>query len=317
VIWHDPNDDRVYVAAPTAEGLLLFTRSESGAWSVRNLSAETRGAHAPTHGLTTFTSVDGVVVVAGLSESGRLVAFEQTFVRPGAPPTFAYRDISGDLDSQGMQTPRFDSLISYVTTWDSWHLAGIDSQGRIHSVWLNRHVEGFAKWRVDDLTATTGAPAIAGQLAVTLTTWGGINLTGLDTGGQLLTTWWVPEFGGDWRVSNLTEQLGGAPLAGGNVSGYTTPWGGLNYVGLDAGGRVVVYWWAPTVTDWSATPLLPESVPSEDLPTGKLTSSSSDAGTLNVYGAAADGDVVRLSWEPGASEAGWTAENLSEVAERR
>jgi hypothetical protein len=316
VIWHDPADGQVYVAAPTAEGLLLFARTAGGHWTVRNLNAETGAPDAPTHALTSFTSVGGVVVIAGITGSGRIVAFEETFARPGVPPTFSFRDLSADLESQGMHTPRVDALISYVTTWDSWHLAGIDDAGRIQSVWINRHVDGFTKWRVDDLSASTGAPSIGGQLAVTLTSWGGINLTGLDADGNLLTTWWVPAFAGEWRVNNLTEQFGGAKFSGASVSGYTTPWGGLNYVGLDDAGRVTVYWWAPGAADWNVSPLLPDSTPSEQLPTGKLTSAASQSGTLNVFGSAAGGDVIRMSWQPDAADTPWTAENLTDVAQR-
>ncbi len=320
VIWVDPRDNLTYVAVPSSEGLLLFTHLTTpvNMWTVRNLSTETGATSSPTHGLTQFISTGGTVVISGLTAEGRIVAFQVTREDSDTGgPGFDFLDISSDLESQGMQTPDLESLISYVPTWDSWHLAGIDADGRIQSVWINTHTEGFTKWRTDDLTSVTGAPAITGQLAVTLTSWGGINLTGLNDDGNLLTTWWVPEFGGEWRVNNLTEQFGGSPFVNGNVSGYTTPWGGLNYVGLNEDGRVVVYWWAPAVTDWSVTPLLPESVPSEDSPRGKLTSSASAAGTLNVYGAGENGDVFRLSWSAAQSETGWTAENLSELATRQ
>jgi hypothetical protein len=314
VIWVDPKDNLTYVAAPTDAGVLLFARSSTGVWSFRNLTTETNASASPTHGFVQFTSVGGVVVVAGITATDEIIAFQQTLANtPGGGPAFKSVDISADLTSQGMTSPVLSSLISYVPTWDAWHLAGIDASGRIQSVWINLTVTGFSKWRSDDLTAITGAPAIQGQLAVTLTPWGGINLTGLDTGGNLLTTWWVPQFVGNWLVDNLTSVVNGANFVAGKVIGYGTSWGGLNYIGLTTDGTVTAYWWAPGVTSWSVTPLLPAGVPSSNRPTGNLTSYPSNAGTLNVFGTSSSDDVIRMWWNPGGLDT-WTAENLTNTA---
>lgn len=312
VTWVDPKDNLTYVAAPTASGLILFARSAQGVWTVRNLATESGATDIPTRSLTSFTSVGGIVVVAGLTEDGRIVAFQQILGQvSGGGPAFKFVDISADLTSQGMTTPALENLISYVPSWDTWHMAGIDTSGRVQSVWIAP--AQFTKWRTDDLTEITGAPSMKGQLAVTLTSWGGINLTGLDSGGKLQTTWWVPSFGSAWLVNDLTTQFNGTPLIEGNVSGYTTPWGGLNYVGLGADGTVMVYWWSPGMSDWAVSPLLPDNTSSEDRPTGALTSSSSAAGTLNVYGINDDGEVLRMWWKPGLADH-WAVENLSELS---
>lgn len=317
VIWTDPKDGLTYVAAPSDAGLLLFTRAADGTWSFRNLSAETGASSSPTGNLTQFTSIrQKIVVIAGITDDGRVVAFRQTLLTT-SPGVYAYTfvDISADLESQGQTTPDLAGLTSYVPSWDTWHLAGVDTLGRIQSIWINTNNPNFTKWRANNLSAITGSPAISGQLAVTLTSWGGINLTGLDSAGNLLTTWWIPRFGGQWAISNLTTLYSGPQLVGGNLTAYTTPWGGINYVGLDAGGTVRVYWWIPRFQgQWAVSPLLPAGTPSTNIPTGALTSSSSPAGTLNVYGTNADGNVLRMAWQPGPGNV-WEIEDLTTIAE--
>jgi predicted outer membrane repeat protein len=315
-IWVDPKDGLTYVAAPTEDGLLLFSRSAQGTWTFRNLTTETSATSTPARDLTHFISIrQRIVVIAGITQDGRVVAFQQTLATtPGGGPEFRFVDISADLEAQSQQTPDLASLTSYVPRWDTWHLAGVDAQGRIQSIWINTNNPNFIRWRTDNLSAITGAPAIAGQLTVALTSWGGINLTGLDTNGNMLTTWWVPRFGGQWAISNLTTLYNGPKLIGGNITAYTTPWGGINYVGLDVTGTVRVYWWVPSFGgQWAISRLLPQGTPQESVPTGALTSSSSTAGTLNVYGLNADGNVLRMSWQPGGVNI-WNIEDLTEIA---
>ncbi len=314
VLWTDPKDGLTYVAATSASGLILFTRSSTGEWSFRNLTTETGATSSPIGNLTQFTSIrQRIVFIAGITEGGDIVAFKQSLTTvAGGGPDFDFVDISADLASQGQMTPQFTSMISYVPSWDTWNLAGIDNLGRIQSVWINP--SKFTRWRTDNLSAITNAPAISGQLAVTLTTWGGINLTGLNGAGHLVTTWWVPRFAGQWAVSNLTALHGGSPLIGGNLTAYTTPWGGINYVGRDAEGTIRVYWWIPRFADqWAISSLLPSDTPAASVPTGALTSSCSAAGTLNVYGTNANGNVLRMGWQPGLGSV-WTIEDLTAIA---
>jgi hypothetical protein len=313
VIWVDPKDGLTYVAAPSAFGLILFTRSAGGAWTSRNLSTQTGATNSPVDGLTRFTTVASrIVVVAGLTADGKIVAFQQTLgTAPGGGPAFKFVDISADLTARGQETPRFArGMISYVPSWDTWHLAGIDTSGNIQSVWFNPRK--FTSWRTDNLSAITGAAALSGQLTVTLTSWKAINLTGLNTEGEVVTTWWIPRFRGNWANNNLTEEYDGSALASGNITGFVSPWGSMNYVGINSSGQVTVYWWTP-VRKWVVSLLVPATTPTESVPSGALTSTATSGGTLNVYGNNADGDVLRISW-PKPDGAGWNIENLTDIA---
>lgn len=309
ILWVDPKDNLVYVAVPTSSGLLLFSRSATGTWSFRNLTDELDAPRTPTHGLVHLISNNQIVIVAGVTDNNEIVAFQQTLeTATGGGPAFEFTDISGDLSAQGMQTPVVTNLISFVTSWNTWHFAGIDSAGQIHAVWID--VAIFSEWRTDNLSAQYGALPVEGQLAVTLTPWGGINLTALDSAGNLLTTWWVP--GNEWLNANLTQSANGGTFSSGRITGYGTPWGGINYIGIGADGEVVGYWWAPDVDVWNTGPFLPSDVPEAHLPTGSLTNHSSAAGTLNIFGTTDAGDAIRMWWEPGA--AAWTVEDLTELA---
>lgn len=313
VIYVDPKDGLFYVAATTTDGFVLFQRSATGVWSARNLSDELSTNLYPSQDLATITTVGGLVLIAGITSNNLIVAFQQTGQQtPGNQPAFTFVNISSDLAAQGMTTPVLTNLIGYVPTWDSWHFAGIDSAGDIQGVWVSP--ASFTQWRVDNLSTITGAPTVTGQLAVTQTPWGGINLTGLGASGNVLTTWWVPNFGADWRVNDLTDMFGALPFTGGRISGLSTPWGGLSYAGLDAQGRVYVYWWAPEQQDWQVTPLVNPQPPSADRAAGELTSFAASTGTLNIFGASALNEPIRMFWRPG--DAVWTTVNLASTVTR-
>jgi hypothetical protein len=201
-------------------------------------------------------------------------------------------------------------MTSFVTAWNTWHLAGVDESGQIQSVWLDP--AHFTLWRSDNLSEQYGAPLVQGQLAVTLTPWGGINLTSLDASGHLEVTWWVP--GSPWLTADLTGAANGPTFSNGHITGYGTPWGGMNYIGMDNAGQVVGYWWAPDVDKWNAGPFLPAGIPSSHLPAGELTSYASNAGTLNVLSTSTEGHTLRIWWKPGANA--WDVDDVTEVAAR-
>ena len=93
-------------------------------------------------------------------------------------------------------------IISYVTDWNGLNIAGLDASGNIQSIWW---APGMDLWRTDNLSAITGASPIAGGLTCYLTSWGGINLAGVDASGDVTVSWWVPSFGGNWVSTNLTN----------------------------------------------------------------------------------------------------------------
>lgn len=307
VSWTDAQDGSSLAAAPTDMGLFLFRLNPTtNVWSARNLNTEIAGSAIITSELTAYTDMSGLAHIAGLTAQGHLVAFDESTTAPTTPWTF--NDISTtSLQANGQETPQFvGGLISYVTQWNGINIAGLDGNGAIQVVWW---APGLAAWRTDNLSLGTGAPVISGGLTAYLTSWGGINLAGIDPDGKLSVTWWVPEFEGTWATSNLSDLFTGPALQPSSVSSYVTSWGGLNVTGLDNSGKVVVYWWAPGLEQWSVTPLS-DAIDGADLPSSQIRGVTSAAGTINLLGVNSSGHVLRYWWRPGLT---WAMEDLTEL----
>lgn len=304
----DPRDGLTYAAATSAEGLLLFQRSEAGVWSVRNLNDAVPGAGLIAGQITVFVSKGNKVHIAGLDKFGDLHLFNQTGQTDGNGAVWQSRDLSKtDLLQSGKTTPHFvGDLISFVTGWNALNIAGLDSNGDIQAVWYHTSLDA---WTVTNLSDTTGAPALTGGLTAYLTSWNAINLVGTDANGNVSATWWVPSFGAKWVTSNLTDIIGGPKLQASSMTSFVTPWGATNIAGLDGDGKLTVYWWAKG-GGWAIT-RLSDIVADPELPTGELSGLTvGKTGSINIFGAAEDGGVLRYWWRPGGS---WSLQNLSDI----
>ncbi|MEM7754378.1 MAG: VCBS repeat-containing protein [Planctomycetota bacterium] len=306
VSYTDPKDGLSYVASPTADGLILFQRGADGEWTYRNLSEELSTTLLPQDHLVSWAGTEGTVGVAGVDDSGRLVAFIQDGRTGSEGPRWEVRNLSDDLTERGAETPEFTELIAYVTRWNTWTIAGLDASGDIQGVWVQPGQ--FDLWRVSNLSEINGAPRLVGGLTAILSDWNGIHIGGLDENGNTMVSWWVPSFGGEWRVSDLTRAAGAPAFVGDSLTSFYTSWGGMNYAGIDADGELMVYWWVPS-GQWRVTNLTSSLSASEARPASALTSFTSPGDRSNILGAAEDGEIVRVSWQPG--DAAWALENLS------
>jgi len=307
VSWNDAQDSASLAAAPTASGLFVFRLNPvSNIWTGRNLTTEIPGSAVITSELTVFVDVNGLAHVAGLTADGHIVTYDESTTAATTPWTYNNISVSS-LQANGQETPQFvGGLVSYVTQWNGMNITGLDDSGAIQVVWW---APGMAAWRTDNLSVGTGAPALSGGLTAYLTSWGGINLAGIDTSGKLSVTWWVPSFGGTWVTTNLSDQFSGPALQASSVSSYVTPWGGLNVSGLDQSGKVVVYWWAPGLDNWNITPLT-DAIAGAGLPSSQIRGVTSAAGTINLLGVNSAGHVIRYWWRPGLN---WTSQDLTEL----
>ncbi|MEO0482263.1 MAG: S8 family serine peptidase [Planctomycetota bacterium] len=309
ITWYDELTERSFAAATVDERLLLFRQTTDGSWSAVDLTTQLPGAALIERGLTSFTDTQGRTSLAGLTRSGDLVLYRQT----GAMDAFGnaaweFRNLSAqDLRLNGQQTPQFvGDLIAYVTPWNGLHIAGLDSDGDIRAVWWAPRLQF---WQASNLTAITGSEPLSGGLTAFLTPWGGVNLAGADAEGDLAVTWWVPGFGGEWRLTNLTEAADGPRLVAATTASYVTSWGGLNVAGVDESGDLVVYWWSPQSNRWRADALT-DGTESES-PVGAIRGVSRDDSTMHLFARSAEGDVLRFFWSP---TAGWASENVTDAA---
>lgn len=308
-LWTDPRDGLTYAATTTDAGLYLFVRSAGGVWAAIDL-AEIEGAEPIEATLTRFTSTDGVVTLAGFTVSGRLVAFTRASSTGDQGADWAFTDISAQT---GSPIDGLSSLTSYVTAWNQWSIVGLDADGAIQNFWFIPGVH--TAWNINNLSEITGAPALSGGLSPILTSWQGINLTALDADGNLLVTWWVPSFEGEWVSDDLTEIADGPAFADGAMTSYYTSWDGMNYAGIDEEGRLVVYWWVPATNAWAASPLAEiETEPGTGDRAGpiRLDGSAAADGTLAVFLIDGLSNAQRVWWQPGQG-ATWTIDSLSEA----
>ena len=78
---------------------------------------------------------------------------------------------------------------------------------------------------------------------------------------------------------------------------------------------MAIYWWVPAFTNWAINSVT-EGLPADnERPVEILTSSVTTEGNMAYYGRAADGDVLRLSWETTDGSI-WTHENVTDLAVR-
>ncbi|MBK7405283.1 MAG: peptidylprolyl isomerase [Phycisphaerales bacterium] len=309
VSWIDPKDGKTYAAAVGADGLILYKNTSGTNWSSRNLNDEVSGAGLITHSLTAFISKDGKSYLAGLTAGGKLMLFRQTGASANGDYTWTARNLS-DTDLAGQTMPDFSgALSSYVTSWGGLNIVGLDSSGDIQAFWWS---PGRDAWAIANLSNSTGAPPLQGSISPYLTSWGAINLTGTDSAGKVIVTWWVPSFGGQWTKSDLTTLKGGPALDPGSVSTYVTPWGGTNIVGRDENGQVAAYWWSPTLGagQWQIT-ILSQFISGAEIPTGPMVGFSSPSGVVNIFGTADNGDLIRYWWKPNQQ---WQWANVSSEA---
>lgn len=318
VAWVDPLDDEVFAATSTSEGLFVYQRDEFGEWTARNLTEELVGAEAVAGSLIVFFDVEGLVYVGGLAEDGALVLYRNLQnPRNNGEERWSFLQVADQfLTPTGEVVPEFaGEVISYVTRWNGLNIAGLDAEGNVWAVWSG---DGGSTWYSNNLSEITGASPLSSGLTAYLTSWDGINIAGLNADGELVVSWWVPQFVGEWRESNLTDIAEGPPLVGTSVTSYTAPWGGLNVVGLTAEGEVLIYWWSPEREDdgltWTTSDLTGDLPAEIARPTSDLRSvvTGEDGGELNVFGAAADGDVIRLSFT--VNRDSWELENVTDEA---
>src|SRR5262249_24148268 len=152
--------------------------------------------------------------------------------------------------------------------------------------------------------------AFVGTLTSYSTSWGGLNVAGVDAQGRIWSVWWAPGLD-RWTVSDLSSVSGAPPIVG-NLAVYLKPWDGINLAGLDENGDLQVTWWVPSFGASWATDNLTGLTGGPTFVTGILTSYVSDWGALNIAGIDAEtGEVKVYWWVPENTEIGWSVTSIS------
>jgi|GEM_PF-2654699 len=117
-------------------------------------------------------------------------------------------------------------------------------------------------------------------------------------------------WGANLSTDHLAPQGLETPDYVGPLTGYATPWNGMNIAGLNGDGEVEVVWWAPGLELWRADNI--SRAAGAPALVGTITATVTDSETIQITGADADGNVHRLWWNPRLGPGNWQTANLTE-----
>jgi hypothetical protein len=305
VAWVDARTTRSYAIASSPAGIVLLSENSSGVWSAKNLGVSLPLELMRVTSLVAMTAADSRVVVAGLNSQGDVVLISQDDVSSPETSTWSVVNISEtDLAINDVAAPRFSGPLSaFVTLWGTLHICGIGDDGDLHVMWRGAEA---GRWQDANLSSSVESPDLVGVAAPFLSSWGGIHIASADARGHIVVTWWVPGFGGDWRVNDLSAEMGFPALRPSSLAAYSTRWDGLNIAGLDESGNPLVYWWAPVLGgQW----LLGELATPASLSGRMAALADPYTGDLNIIGVSPDaGRFVRFHWS--LATGNWTIEDM-------
>ncbi len=281
-----------YAAAPSDKGLVLLERDDSGNWDGRNLTDEIPDSEPITNSnLEVLTTPWGNVNMAGLNDQGELVFYWQDgSVDSTGDANWNFVNLADDqLRDNGQAVPKFaSSLTSFVTPWGAMNVAGLDANGHLRVIWW---APGLDNWVSSDLTEILGSTPLAGDISAWVTPWGGINITGLNTDGEMVAVWWAP--GGEWTVTPLGRDLGAPALVSGSLTAFVSDTGKTFIAGITVDNTVGVFTWAPGDASWEFVAIdnLPEGTTLVGSVSGYYTPESD---TVTLLAGSLDGNTYQL-----------------------
>lgn len=293
-----------YAAGQSDEGLVLLVRSDEGQWSGRNLTAEIDDSEPITDSnIEVMTTPWGNVNMAGLNEQGELIFYWQDGgADQNGQARWNFVNLADNqLRDNGQAVPSYaSSLESFVTPWGAMNVAGLDANGHLRVIWW---APGRGHWVSTDLTELLGSTPLTGDVSAWVTPWGGINLVGLNTDGEMVAVWWAP--GQDWTVSPIGETLGAPTLVHGSLASFVSERGDTFVAGLTTEGDVGIFSWNldDFAWDYAAVAGIPDTATLVGSVSGYFTEADSSV-TLLV--GSLDGSVFELLGDGLGIQDAWT-----------
>lgn len=218
--------------------------------------------------------------------------------------------VTGAITSQDVASlagfrGRVIDITPYVTSDGAVHLALTDTN---HHLWILTGDIASGAWSSIDMTTEIKAPGITGDLTTYQPSWGAQQIAGIDARGHSVNYWWAPGLA-TWQFSDLTTLFNG-PVFTKGLTAYVSGWDGLNIAGLNDAGEVVVYWWAPGLTDWQTINMT--TTFNGPALTGQLDAFVTSWGGMNIAGTDANGHIITYWWAPGLTQ--WFVSDLTSIA---
>ncbi len=277
-----------FALGPDLRPFLMLSDGNTGDVSRQDIALLTN-FRARVHDMTPYVTPDGLLHLAVTDEEHRLWIFSGDHELG----TWSVVNKTAEIGAPGLT----GDLTSYQPSWGSIHVAGLDARGHAINYWW---APGLPAWEYSDLTALFNGPTMTGGLAGYVAAWDGLNLAGLNDGGEVIVYWWAPGLS-DWQTLNMTTLFSG-PTFEGQLDAYVTPWGGLNIAGQTAGGEVWTYWWSPALRDQKVAAGEPDgwevanisqaaAAPALDRAVSAAVSAD---GGINLFGLTPAGNLVML-----------------------
>ncbi|MBC7772001.1 MAG: hypothetical protein H7210_05865, partial [Pyrinomonadaceae bacterium] len=238
-----------------------------------------------------FTNPDGTAsAFVALANGGGLQIFSLVADQPndGRFLSVNFRD-----------TAIVSNLTVFINSEGIPHLAGFDAAGDLVINYWAAFSQDAGDWRFDNLTvghftpAGIETPTIVSHLTAYSTSWGGMNIAGLDADGHVQVAWWAP---GEmpWKLADISMAAGTTPVTfHGEITAFVTAWGTMHVNGTSNDlNQPASLWWAPgDGTQWRSSTLSlfgigvdPDAFTSFITPWGGLNVASlDDTGHLAVY----------------------------------
>lgn len=284
---------------------VMLQRTPSGVWTTQSLDQTAPPVPMTANQYAAHTWVeprDGKSYVTVASPEG-------LFVIDSAAGPLAVRNLTTEVQAG---TPTASAITGPSTVFNDLlngtvNIVGVNDLGEVVRYYQTGAVNGDqAVWDFMNITTTQltpngiATPEFASNLVSYPTTWGGLHVAGLDASGDVNAVWWAPGQP-HWWAHNLSQASDSPPfMVDVGLTAFVTPWGGLNLVGMDESGDLIVQWWSPAFGsgNWLATNLT-ETYGGTPLADVGLTSFVLPWGALNVAGVTPAGDLVNYWWVPG------------------
>jgi hypothetical protein len=229
------------------EGLVFIDRVNAP-WSVADVTEESGGPSVTGELLTWFDARTGLARAAAATDRGLTVYSE---LPSGA---WTYEVLSETLGTGTVLRPE---LAMTIGPHGGRNIVGLSTEGD-----LVRYVDipgSFGVWREWNTTENQlepsglATPDYIGSIVAVSTSWGGLNIAGIDSNGDLVTVWTTIRTG-RWFVSNLSDATGIGPLWSG-LDGVSAGPHGIHFSAIDTAGKVTIVSWKPGDAGWSAETL--------------------------------------------------------------
>jgi hypothetical protein len=217
----------------------------------------------------------------------------------GSVPTSPYVDLITGIDTRG-------HVVSYERSYaGDWSYRDITAE--LNAAALESNTTAFSFWKFDAVNTENGEIQVPVHLAPFV--------YGVDENGAHVAFRPVSEYNRNNTLAFERIDLSAALVAsgsaapdfsGGSITGFTSPWGSINVIGLNAEGHVEALWTSPGF-GWYANDLTDAA--GGTAMQGQLTANFTTWHALNVFGMDDQGHIDVLWWTPESGR--WIASDLT------